>query len=166
MPNRIVVPGPEPQEEARQLAEAVSDMHYVSGTIVEAATELVPGESVDELRTAWFVSEPSLRELVSSLYTVPPVKPPISPDTLVKSELTGEIGKIKRSTLGRLRDRFFMFWNSEPRDDEKRMKAADAADDYLEYCGTVIESIPGYERVVELVSLIKQLIRVRSKRGH
>lgn len=55
MPKRISVPGPgpEPQEEARQLAEAVSDMHYVSGTIVEAATELVPGESVDELITAW-----------------------------------------------------------------------------------------------------------------
>jgi len=57
-----------------------------------------------------------------------------------------------------------MFWNSEPRDDEKRMNAADAAGDYLEYCGTVLESIPGCDKVVELVSLIKQLIRVPSKR--
>src|SRR5215472_7350628 len=63
-----------------------------------------------------------------------------------------------------MKDRFFMFWNSGSRNDDKRMKAADTADDYLEYCGTVLESIPGYEKVVELVSLIKQRVRLRSNR--
>jgi hypothetical protein len=58
-----------------------------------------------------------------------------------------------------------MFWNSEPRSDEKRGKAADAASDYLEFGATVIGSIPGYEQVVELLAFGKQLLRIRTKRG-
>jgi hypothetical protein len=76
----------------------------------------------------------------------------------------GAVGKIKTSTLGRLRDRFFMFWNSEPRSDEKRGKAADAASDYLEFGATVIGSITGYEQVVELLAFGKQLLRIRESR--
>ena len=72
---------------------------------------------------------------------------------------------MKRSTLGRLKDRFFMYWNSEPRTDEKRAKSADAASDYLEFGATVVSSIPGYEKVVELLALGKQLVGCRAKRG-
>ena len=75
------------------------------------------------------------------------------------------MGKIKRSTLGRLKDRFFMFWNSHPRTDEKRTQAADAACEYLELGSTVVSSIPGYEKIVELLSLTKQLVGMRAKRG-
>jgi len=132
------------------------------GTIVEGARELVPGESVDELAIAWGESEGSMRELVGGLISQPPV---ISHDVLKHSQLTGPVGKVKRSTLGRLKDRFFMFWNSEPRTDEKRTKSADAASDYLEFGATVVSSIPGYEKVVELLSLGKQLISIRAKRG-
>jgi len=58
-----------------------------------------------------------------------------------------------------------MFWNSEPRTDEKRARAADAATDYLEFGATVVSSIPGYDKVEELLLLGKQLVSARAKRG-
>jgi hypothetical protein len=90
---------------------------------------------------------------------------PISHDSLVQNQLTGPVGKVKISTLGRLKDRFFMFWNSEPRTDEKRAKSAEAASEYLEFGATVVGSIPGHDKVVELLALGKQLIGWRVKRG-
>jgi hypothetical protein len=164
MPHRIIVPGPAAIEESRQLAEAVSDVHYVMGTIVEGAKELIPGESVEELTTAWQASEESFQTLVTDL-TLPAAQPKIQHQTLVNSQLAGDVGKVKLSTLRRLKDRFFMFWHSEPRTDEKRGQAADAASNYLELSSTVVSSIPGYEKIVELLSLVKQLIDVRMKRG-
>jgi hypothetical protein len=167
--DRILVPLPVPAEESRQLAEAIADLHYTMDTIVGAARELIPGESVDELETAWDKSEGSMRQLVIDLGFLdsesPIPQPPLSHQTLVLSQLTGDIGKLKRSTLGRLKDRFFMFWNSAPRTDEKTAKSADAAGDYLEFGATVVSSIPGYEKVVELLSLGKQLVGCRAKRG-
>src|SRR5262249_25618101 len=85
--------------------------------------------------------------------------------TLQQNELTSDVGRIKRSTLSRLKDRFLMFWNSEPRTDKKRKKAAEAASDYFEYGATVVSSIPGYDKVEELLSLGKQLLSTRAKRG-
>ena len=58
-----------------------------------------------------------------------------------------------------------MFWNSEPRTDEKRANAGEAAEDYLEYAKSVMESIPMAEKVVEIVELFKQLVHVRRRRG-
>jgi hypothetical protein len=58
-----------------------------------------------------------------------------------------------------------MFWNSIPRTDEKRTKAAEAVSPYLELGATVVDSIPGYDKVVELLSLAKQLVDQRAKRG-
>jgi len=104
-----------------------------------------------------------MHELVKNL-TDPQPQPPIF-QSLVQGQLTGPFGKVKRSTLGRLKDRFFMFWNSQPRTDEKRVKSADAASDYLEFGATVVSSIPGYEKVEELLALGKQLIGCRAKRG-
>jgi len=67
--------------------------------------------------------------------------------------------------LGRLKDHFLMFWNSEPHTDEKISKAANGVCDYLELGSTVVGSIPGREKVIELISLVKQLVSVRAKRG-
>ena len=168
MPSRIDVPGPDPSEESRQMAEAVADLHYVVSLLVDNATELIPGEAVDELKAAWKESEDSMRILVERL--IPSSKPKanypaIKHETLKQSQLTGEVGKVKRSTLARLKDRFFMYFRSEPRTDEKRLKASDAAADYLEFGVTVVSSIPGFEQVVEVLSLVKQLLGVRAKRG-
>ena len=164
MPIRISVPPAPPAEESRQLAESVAEMHYVIGTIVEGAKELVPGESVDELTAAWAGATDSFRNLVTDL-TGPADQSAIPHKSLVDAQLTGDVGKLKRSTLARLKDRFFRFWNSEPRTDEKRLGAADAACDYLELCETVVSSIPGWEKIEELVALVRQLLQVRKKRG-
>ena len=170
MPTRLSVPLSEPQEESRQIAESIADLHYVLSVIIEESKELIPGESQYELTTAWNASNDSnqlfsLPKLITNL-TSTPAAPQISYQSLSKSELINEIGKIKRSTLGRLKDSFLMFWNSEPRTDEKRTKASKAASDYLEFAATFVGSIPGYENIVEFISLVKQLISLRTKRGH
>ena len=179
MPRRIIeripINQPTPAEETRQLAEAMGDLHSTMDTIVGGAKELIPGESVEELELAWDDSEKSMRELVTNLNSLnsylqnPAAAPPpdqrLTYQTLQQAQLTGPAGKLKRSALGRLKDRFFMYWNSEPRTDVKRASAADGASDYLELGATVVSSIPGYEKVVELLSLGKQLITCRAKRG-
>jgi hypothetical protein len=138
MPTRIFVPGPEPIEESRQIAESVADAHYVLGTIVEDARGLIPGESVDELINAWPASEDSMKQLVSNLISSPPEPTSISHETLEQNQLTGEVGRLKRSTFRRLIDRFFMFWRSEPRNDEKRKKATEAAMDCCDFAATFL----------------------------
>ncbi len=172
MPERIPVQGPSSDEELRQLAVAIADLHYVVGIIVENAKELVPGEAIDELNAAWkkaALAERSMKTLVENLKPSPvsssQEEQKIAPTDLIKGDLLGEVGTLKRSTLGRLKDAFFMWWNSEPHTDEKRAKAADAACDYLDYGATVVSSIPGYDQVEELLLLVKQLVSVRSKRG-
>ena len=167
MPDRIPVTGPELSEERRQLAEAIADLHYVVAIIVENGKELVPGEAVDELRLAWTKSEESFKTLVQNLFPPPNQTPPspISDESLKAGQLTGEVGKIKRSLLARLKDRFFMFWFSEPRTDEKRAKAGEEACGLLEVGETLVSSIPGYEYVEEMLSLTRQLVGVRAKRG-
>ena len=175
MPERIPIPGPTPDEESRQLAEAIADLHFVTGTVVEAGGELVPGEAVDELKRAWRASEVSMRHLALNLLSgrvalkrgpeMRVRRKPIRYATLVEHDLTGPVGQAKRSALQRFRDRFLMFWNSLPRTDEKRAKAAEAAGSYLELGATVVGSIPHYEKVVELLSLTKQLVDRRAKRG-
>ena len=108
-----------------------------------------------------------VNNLLAAVPGAPP--PPMGAPTLVapplENELSGDVGKLKRSMLARLKDRFLMFANSQPETDEKRSKAADAACDYLEAGSTVVSSIPGYEKVVEVLSLVKQLITIRAKRG-
>lgn len=80
-------------------------------------------------------------------------------------ELMGNPGRLKRSMVMRLKDRCFMWWNSEPRTRKKTAKAADAAEDYLELGATVMGSIPGWDKLVELMSTTKQLSGMRSRRG-
>ena len=176
MANRISVSAPQTGEESRQLAEAVADLHYVVGIIVEHAKEFIPGEAVDEITQAWEKSQGSMRNLIAELDPSPPsppppplpptrILPPINHDTLSAGELTGDVGRIKKSMLSRLKDRFFMFWNSEPRTVEKIAKAAEAACDYFEAWSTIMSSIPGHEQVVEFLSVMNQLINIRAKRG-
>jgi hypothetical protein len=166
VPERIVVPEPAPNEERRQLAETIADLHYVSCIVVENASQLVPGEAVDELKLAWNQSEPSMRSLVNKLQVDYDEKETgFDPKVLSEHELFGPSGSLKRSTLYRLKDRFLMYWNSEPRTDEKRAKAAEAGIDYLDCAATVVSSIPGMEKIVEIINLLKQLISIRLKRG-
>lgn len=161
---RITVPEPDPHEELRQLAEVVSDLHYVVSLIVDNATQLLPGESIEEVANAWNQSDQSMRDLADKLTTKDSTKA-IQYADLQKNELTGAPGKLKRSFLARVRDRFLQFWNSDPRTDDKRTKAAEAGAEYLEAGATVISSIPGYEKVVEILSLLKQLLGIRARRG-
>jgi hypothetical protein len=173
MPEPIPIPGPLPEEESRQMAKAVADLHFVVATVVEARGELVPGEAVDELTSAWNASEGSMRQLAINLVPanvsldLPPPQPryPIPVGVLDNGDLTGAPGHAKRTALQRFKDGFLMFWNSIPRTDEKRTKAAGALSPYLELGATVVSSIPGYEKVVELLSLTKQLVDQRAKRG-
>jgi len=173
MAERIFIPGPPPEEDSRQLAEAVADLHFVVGTVVEARGELVPGEAVDELASAWNESQGSMRQLAIDLVPsnvvldLPPShsRKTISIEVLEGHGLTAAPGRAKRTALQRLKDTFFMFWNSIPRTDEKRIKAAEAASPYLELGAKVVGSIPGHDKVVELLSLTKQLVDQRAKRG-
>jgi hypothetical protein len=142
------------------------------GTIMEARGELIPGEAVDELSLAWEASEGVVRQLAVNLapadatFPVAPVPPPetIPYTTLVGADLTGPVGKAKRSFLQRLKDRFFRFWHLLPRTDEARARAGEAAVEYLELGETVVSSIPGYEKAVELISLFRQLTGQKVKR--
>lgn len=175
MPQRITVPEPMPIEECRQLAEKVADLHYFLGCVVEGAKELVPGESVEDFIDAWNDAEKSFRDLVQTLTTLPvppqpppipqPVGGPLTYDKLRLEQLTGRIGKAKRSMLGRLLDRFFSFRNSEPQTDEKRRGAIEAAGAAMQYAGTIISSIPGHEPIVELLEFGKSLVNWRRDRG-
>src|SRR5262245_14755120 len=103
--NTVVIPAPARAEEVRLLAQAVADMHSVLDVIVEHAEELVPGESVNELRGAWFESEASFASLAGSLLVaaqLPVPSPirnvgqPISVDELEANGLLGRTGQAKR----------------------------------------------------------------------
>jgi hypothetical protein len=177
MPQRVIVPPPSEQEQLRQLAESMADIHYVCAIIVENSKKFVPGESVEELTKAWFEARPTFDNFVTGL-GAPPAPPPrrkgggadVAPsfDLLRENGLLGDEGRAKRGVLGRLKDRFFRFWNSEPLTKKNLRKAAEAAVDYLEYGSTVVSSIKsalgGYgEALVELLKLFKQLISLRLK---
>jgi hypothetical protein len=172
MAERIFVPGPGESEELRQLSEAVADLHYMVEIIVENAKEFVPGEAVDELTQAWRTSSESMQQIARRLYWFPPLAPPVDDDddseplfqAIAKAELTGDVGQLKKSMLRRLKDTFFMYWYSEPRNDEKRAKTADAAEKAVDFGATLISSIPHCEKVVEFLSVVKQLIGMRAKR--
>jgi hypothetical protein len=172
MPTRISVPPPSTREEVRLLAEAVADIHTVLGIVVEHAEELVPGESVDDLRAAWFQSAKSMETLVTALlmsadlgYPNAVADPPVPLNALEKNDLTGEAGRSKRGLLSRLKDAFFRYWSSLPRTSDKQQRAIEAGAEYLEYGATVVSSIPGYDKVEELLLLAKQLLALRARRG-
>jgi hypothetical protein len=187
MAERIAVSGPDLMEESRQLAEVLADLHHVCQVIVENATFLVPGEAVEKLQAAWAVSERSLRALVSERLLMEhdanvrgsakgaakkiaggPATPPELPPQLrelEEGELTGEVGALKRGGLRRGIEAFFMWWYSEPRSPEKIKKATQAAADVMEVAASVVSSIPHQEKVVEIISLFKQLLGIRLRRG-
>jgi hypothetical protein len=163
------VPDPTEAEQIRDLAESVADMHKVLAIIVDNASDFVPGESVDELREAWIASSESVAFVVEDLKLkaekARKTSPPQPDAELTNAELLGKTGKAKRSFLRRLKEAFYAFWNSsEPRSEETRTNAAEAAVDYLEFGATVAGSIPGVEYFEEVISLVRQLISVRLKR--
>jgi hypothetical protein len=187
MPRRPPIPEPNIGEEKRQIAESVADLYYTMSTIKENAKEFIPGEAVEEFEVAWDESELSMRQLISSLIPelvnpIPRPNPPsmidpifplpnpdqiIRPDALERHQLIGKVGKIKRNTLARFKDCFFMLWNSSslPHTEETIEKARKAAVEYLDFGAIFVSSIPGYEQVEELLSLGKKLVEFRIKRG-
>jgi hypothetical protein len=185
MPNQLPIPDPDLPEERRQIAESIADLYYTMDTIAESANELISGEAVDAFKGAWNESKLSMRQLVSDiipdLVTGPPgpgnTREPISTEFPLPSQqfititdlqqhhLTGKVGKLKRATLARLKDRFFMFWNFLPRTEEAREKAREAAVEYLDFGAIFVSSIPGHEQVEELLSLGKKLIEFRKTIG-
>jgi hypothetical protein len=94
-------------------------MSEVDLSFVENSPELVRGEATDELTQAWNESKDSTEVLIYNLDPSPQQSPTQGPkithQDLLTGGLSGNMGKIKRSMLGRLKDRFFMFWNSHPR---------------------------------------------------
>lgn len=169
MAERITVPAPTPDEEMRQLAEVVARLHYTVEIIVENAKEFLPGESVDEVEAAWRSTGPKIAGLVEGIFpergSNPPPEPPLF-QKMKEAELVAEASRLKKSTLNRGIDRFFSFWFSEPRTDEKRIKAAEAAEDVAELGSTLFGSIPGHEYAAEFCSVLGHLIGVRLKRGY
>ncbi len=137
MPDRLPIPSPAPAEEFRLLGEAVADIHYVMALIVENGTYLLPCEAVQEMKDAWASSQIVMATLVQRL-TVPDPNSTLPKLELSTGDLTGPPGRAKRSFLARLRDAFLMYWNSEPRSEEKRAKAAEAGANYLEFGATVV----------------------------
>jgi hypothetical protein len=168
MATRLSVQPPTPDEEVRQLAEIIADTHYIISLMIENGKEFLPGEAIEEMEHAWQTSQENIQGLILKLTpTTPPSNdyPPIEHKTLAENGLTGEVGKIKKSFFSRLKDRFLMLFNSDPRTTEKRAEAADAASEVLEMGSTIVSSIPGHEQFVEIISLVKQMIGVRRKRG-
>jgi len=188
MPDRINVYPPDRFEESRQWAEAFADLHHVTSLVVERAKELIPGEAVDELTTAWNASNESFRVFIERLAPTDtnqretlrnlakqlaeaPASTAARHDLMAKfvdleaGELTGDPGRLKRSLLGRLKDRVLMYLYSEPRTRKKTAKAADALVEYYDVGATVAGSIPGLDKVVEIISATKQFIAIRRNRG-
>ena len=177
---RIQVPNPLPGEECRQLAVVISDLQSVIDIIIKDSHVLIPGEAIDDLMKVWggpphedttlsggsFI-DTKIEELLKKLvleFKNPSLDKSIIP-ALTDAGLTGDIGRLKRLTICRLKDLFLMFWHSEPRTVEKIGKAATALIDYFELLATIVSSIPGYEMIVEFISLLKQLIGLRAQRG-
>lgn len=168
MPERLFVPPPSSDEELRQLAQIVARLHYVMSIIVEHATEFVPGESAYEIAGAWNITGPKLAQLVNDLPQQPghPSYGPPLFQQIAEAELIGDVGELKKSALNRFIDRFFSYWYSEPRTDEKRTKSAETAESLADLGATIVGSIPGQEYAVEFLSVTSQLIGERLKRGY
>jgi hypothetical protein len=174
MPTRLIIPEPNIDEERRQIAESVADLHYTMSTVKENAKEFIPGEAVDEFEAVWDESERSMCQLIRNLLPPPSILDPSFPpptqiirtEDLERHQLIGKVGKIKRNTLTRFRDWFFMFWNSSslPHTEETIAQARKAVVEYLDFGAIFVSSIPGYEQVEELLSLGKKLVEFRLNR--
>jgi hypothetical protein len=178
----IKVPGPDRIEELRLTSIEVVELHRALNTVVANALYFVPGESVDQLKTAWVSSGVSLLELADRLYPVDPkvqrrletlLRPGQRLTTrdrsrfvdLAEGELSGPMGELKRSTGRRLRERWLSVWHSAPFSKSKLRKSAKTLVPYLEWAGNFVGSITGVsERVVELIKLFRQLLNARAER--
>lgn len=147
-------------------------MHRTLGVIVEHAEYLAPGETTEELRTAWASSEESFELLVLAVLRAgnhPPQSPVQPPDLdieeLSENGLLGSTGSAKLSLLRKLKETFYRYFNSLPRTAANQQRAGEAGADYLEYAATVASSIPGYDKVEEFLLFVKQLMSLRAKQG-
>jgi hypothetical protein len=166
MPSTIVR-DPDINEERRQLAEVINRLYYIMGVIVSHANEFVPGDLVEKLQFAWNESHQNIANLVLELNKQYPTRDEglISNASLEKNGLTKKSGALKRSWLGRLEDSFLVFFDIIPRTPEDTKNAARAARDCLEGGESVVESlaefVPYHHQVKELISLIRQAVRMK-----
>jgi len=56
-----------PTPRPSSLAEAIADLDYVLSIIVEHSTEFLPGEAVDEIKSAWSEAEFEFAKLAIDL---------------------------------------------------------------------------------------------------
>jgi len=169
------IPQPVESEQVRLLAAAISDLEAVVAIVIERRAELLPGEAAEELAAAWSQSRESFARLAQEVLRAagppvvpksPPASAPITLASLQEHQLVGAVGTAKRGMLSRLRDAFYMYWNSLPQSDDKRTKAGHAAVDVFECGASIVGSIPGGGAVEEILLLLKQAVAVRLRRGH
>jgi len=167
-----------PTPRPSSLAEAIADLDYVLSIIVEHSTEFLPGEAVDEIKSAWSEAEFEISRSSRSIslgrgllflsgVVNRPLDPPargVTDTTLNDHQLTGPVGRAKRGLMKRQFDGFMSHWNIEPRTEERRVGAAEAGADFLEMGATVVSSVAGYEQIVEVISLVRLALEVRARR--
>jgi phage-related minor tail protein len=136
------------------------------------------------LRSVWEESDSLFSDLVDecqkamALQKTSEPTPDVLKTALKDAGLSGKTGKAKRQMLARLKDRFFGLWHSEPKTDKGRSRLSAALVDYLEFLATLVGSIGSFlksmgidvqalfESLKELLDLIKQMAKLRAKRGY
>lgn len=165
-PRRLRVPAAAPREEARQLAEALADLHYLMGLLVYNGEYFLPGEELDSIRRAWTQSDETMAGVIARLASPSPTVL----RRLRNEELLGAPGSAKRRFMARPLSGFMEHWGSEPRTSERVHSASDAALTGLEVGETVCDSlvgiVPGVGVVKEAAGLLRHGLVIRRNRGH
>ena len=176
MVERLSVSLPQPYEEIRAWAQAISDMHYTASLVLDTATSYLPGEAIEAVKLAWAKVTETFRNLIKNLLDVAPedLQPPSTRFAeLQEAELVGIVGAQKRSLLGQLRDEFLSYFWSEPHTDEKHRKASEAAGRHLDLGAVALDSlgmVSGFDKFCKVaqegVLGVKYMLEVRRSRGH
>ena len=166
-PQQREVPQPDLKEQVRLVAQAVADMRSVLTIINQNALHFLPGESVDEMATAWEAALSTFDELLVRILAMMPrlASAPlmVGEQTLENHELLGVVGAAKTSLLRRMKERFFACWNTLPAQGLENTEAITAGMEYLEFAANTASSIPGGGSIKELLHLYKQQLRLRLK---
>lgn len=156
------VPPATTNEQVRQLAELLSDLHEMLGVIDANRYELIPGESQATFHQSWVETSAKLQQLtveVSNNAAQGMTTP------YVDHQLTGPSGTLKRSFWCRAWDEVRSVLFAQPRTDELRQRIQKATGRALEVTCTVIESIgSAYSKpVIEFLAGAKHLLDLRAE---
>jgi hypothetical protein len=154
------VPEAETNEQIRQLAALLADLHKMMGIIHANRGELLPGEVQDEFDRAWIEGSYKLRELTDRVLS----DRVQNQQKYVDAQLTGRSGALKKSIWQWSWDDFLALWQSEPRTPELRQKAQLAAAKAIDVTTPFVDSAPMSKPVVELMSATKYLLERRAHR--